>query len=95
MAIVSESKKKSSCSGRKRPNPNKGKTVRKAELKSKLVKLSDRRGFIGRAQGSSLFESWENRQARERIPETLPLSRDGQGTDDAVFTRNVNPSKAI
>jgi hypothetical protein len=38
MAIVSESKKKSSCSGRKRPNPNKGKTVRKAELKSKLVK---------------------------------------------------------
>ena len=87
MAIVSESKKKSSCSGRKRPNPNKGKTVRKAELKSKLVEL--------RAPSSILFESWGNRQAREKIPETLPLSRDGQGTDDAVFTRMVNPSKAI
>ena len=86
-------------SGRKQPNPNKRKTVRKTELKSKLVKLSDRRGFIAkvelRAPGSSLFESWENRQAREKIPETLALSRDGQGTGDAVFTRNVNPSKSI
>ena len=50
MAIVSESKKDSSCSGRKRPNPNKRKTVRKAELKSKLVKLSDRRGFIAKVE---------------------------------------------
>ena len=46
MAAVSESKKKSSCSGRKRPNPNKRKTVRKTVLKSKLVKLSGRQGFI-------------------------------------------------
>ena len=46
MAAVSESTKKSSCSERKRPNPNKKKTVQKAELKSKLVKLSDRQGFI-------------------------------------------------
>jgi hypothetical protein len=50
MAIVSRSKKDSSCSGRRRPNPNKRKTVRKAELKSKLVKLSDRRGFIAKVE---------------------------------------------
>ena len=97
MAIFTKSKKKSSCSGRKRPNPNKRKTVRKAELKSKLVKLSDRRGFIAKVELRAPACSNHGKTDRpvKKNPETLPLSRDGQGTDDAVFTRNVNPSKAI
>ena len=50
MAIFTKSKKDSSCSGRKRPNPNKRKTVRKTVLKSKLVKLSGRQGFIAKVE---------------------------------------------
>ena len=99
MAIVSESKKDSSCSGRKRPNPNKRKTVRKAELKSKLMKLSDRRGFIAevelRAPACSNHGKTDRPVKKIQRHFRCQESRDGQGTDDAVFTRNVNPSKAI
>ena len=98
MAIVSESKKDSSCSGRKRPNPNKRKTVRKTVLKSKLVKLSDRRGFIAKVELRARACSHHGKTDRP-VKEFQRHFR-CQGMDRAQkmlssLTRNVNPSKAI